>query len=438
MKSSRLWEILQSYVIRDGSLRTELVRGTVGSFGLKVINALLNLALSIVLARILAPEGYGIYAFAFSVMTLLAVPVQLGLPALLVREVACYQYAAQWGLLRGILERANQAVLLLSLVIGLAAAWAVWWLMEGMDAVQRATLGWALLLLPLGAFNRLREAALQGLRQVVMGQLPEKVLLPVVLLVLLGIVHLIAGLTPSLAMALYCAAAASAFLAGAIMLLRALPAEVRTVQPQYDSRTWARSVLPLSLLVGLHIINGQTGIFMLGLLATKEDVGLYRVAFSGAALVIFALSAVNAVLAPHIARLHRAGDMVKLQRMVTQSARLTFISALPVAGIFIIFGTPILGFVFGEAYYGAYIPLIVLCIGQLVNASFNSVSLLLIMTRHEQESLKCLAISVIANVALNAMLIPFLAAGGAAFATSASLIIWRLTLAIVVRKKLRI
>ena len=210
MKPSRLWEILQSYVIRDGSLRTELVRGTVGSFGLKVINAFLNLALSIFLARTLAPEGYGIYAFAFSVMTLLAVPVQLGLPTLLVREVARYQYAAQWGLLRGILQRANQAVLLLSLVIGLAAAGAAGWLMEGMDAVQRATLGWALLLLPLGAFNRLREAALQGLRQVVMGQLPEQVLLPVVLLVLLGIVHLIADLTPPLAMALYCAAAALA------------------------------------------------------------------------------------------------------------------------------------------------------------------------------------------------------------------------------------
>jgi O-antigen/teichoic acid export membrane protein len=265
--------IIKVRIFGTGGLRAELAKGAIGSFGLKLINALLNLALSVVLARTLAPEGYGIYAFAFSAMTLLAVPVQLGLPTLLIREVARYHLESRWDLLRGILKRANQTVFILSLVVGSTAGGIAWLFADRWDFTQLATFGWSLLLLPLIALNRLREAALQGLRRVVMGQIPEKVLQPVILLILVGSTSLADSLAPPLAMALYCTAAMLSFLVGTVMLLRALPTEVRAVQPRYDGSTWMSSVLPLSLLAGLQVINGQTDIFMLGLLTTKVDVG---------------------------------------------------------------------------------------------------------------------------------------------------------------------
>jgi len=358
-------------------LRHELLRGFAGSFGLKVAHTLLNLVLSIVLARSLAPEGYGIYVFAFSVMSLLAIPVQLGLPTLLIREVARYQYAERWDLLRGILMRSNQVVLLLFLGVGLTAALVLWLLADQMSSVQLSTFAWALLLLPLIALNRLREAALQGLRRVVIGQLPEKFLLPVLLMMALGVAVLTVGLTPPLAMGIYCIVSGVVFIIGAAMLLRALPREARITRPRFDTPAWLRSLLPLSLLAGLHTINGQTDIFMLGILATKGEVGLYRVAFSGAALVIFTLTAVNAVLAPHIARLYSAGDDVRLQRLVTQAVRWTTIAALPVAGAFVLFGGFFLDVFFGIAYKPARSALTVLCIAQLVNVLVGPVHVIL-------------------------------------------------------------
>lgn len=399
-----------------------------GSFGLKVAHTLLNLVISIVLARALAPDGYGIYAFTFSVMTLLAAPVQFGLPTLLVREVARYQYAARWDLLRGILLRANQAVFLLSLVVGLIAATAAWRLADQVNPTQLATFAWALLLLPLIALNRLREAALHGLRRVVMGQLPEKLLLPVVLLVLLGVALLTSGVTPPLAMALYCAAAGLAFVAGAVMLLRALPPEVRTARAHYNTPTWVRSVLPLSLLTGVHVINGQTDIFMLGLLATSEEVGLYRVAFSGAALVIFTFTAMNMVLAPNIARLHSAGDRERLQRMVTLSARLNLMAALPVASTFILFGGPFLEAVFGAPYRESNLALAILCVAQLVTVAVGPVHVILNMTGYERETVKGVTCSALINVTLNAVLIPFFGLEGAAMATAISIVVMSIIL----------
>jgi O-antigen/teichoic acid export membrane protein len=42
----------------------------------------------VLLARMLGAEGYGIYAYAFALVTLLAMPAKAGLPQLVVRETA--------------------------------------------------------------------------------------------------------------------------------------------------------------------------------------------------------------------------------------------------------------------------------------------------------------------------------------------------------------
>src|SRR5690554_7004830 len=44
-------------------------------------------------------------------------------------------------------------------------------------------------------------------------------------------------------------------------------------------RSWFKSIIPLSLLEGVLIINSQTDILMLGMLGNETEVGLYRIAF---------------------------------------------------------------------------------------------------------------------------------------------------------------
>lgn len=412
----------------NAGLRAQLVRGVKGSFGLKVLHTLLNFTISIVLARTLAPEGYGIYAFALSVVTLLAVPVQMGLPTLVIREVARYQFASRWDCLRGLLQRANQAILFLSIMVGIPALMLGFWLFDTMEPTQLATLAWAFLLLPLAAFNRLREAALQGLRHVVLAQIPDKLFLPTAFLGLVVVVSVTFGLTPPLAMALYATSVGMAFMLGTIFLVRTLPGVVRVTAPRYETRIWLKSVLPLSMLAGLSVINAQTDIFMLGLLSTSENVGLYRVAYSGAALVVFTLTAVNAVLAPHIARLYEAGDTERLQKMVTRSVRWSFFAALPVVAIFVVFGGRILEFVFGADFRPSWMAMAILCIAQLVNVAVGSVHVILNMTGHERETMKGAFYAAILNVVLNVLLIPRFGIEGAAIATGISIVVVNLLL----------
>ncbi|MFW6089999.1 MAG: oligosaccharide flippase family protein, partial [Gemmatimonadota bacterium] len=106
---------------------------------LRVSSAAVSLVVSILLARMLGPEGYGIYAFAYAVIMLLALPAQAGLPTLLVREVARYEADERWGLLAGLLRRSNQLVGLLTVLI-VAGAAAVMLLFDlGFSAAERAT-----------------------------------------------------------------------------------------------------------------------------------------------------------------------------------------------------------------------------------------------------------------------------------------------------------
>src|SRR5690606_19484021 len=112
--------------------------------------------------------------------------------------------------------------------------------------------------LPLVALGNIRGAALRGMKKIVAGQLPENVIRPgmLALLVLIAIA-LGTRMDPVLAMSLYLASAIISFVVGSMLLYRELPPAVKTVAAEYDTRRWLRAIAPLSLLSGLQVTYGQ-------------------------------------------------------------------------------------------------------------------------------------------------------------------------------------
>ena len=132
------------------SLRVQLLRGGIGSLAVKATNAVLGFALAIVLARALGPEGYGVYSFALAIVMLAAIPAQVGVPQLVVRETAKAQAKEDWGLMRGLWRWANRAVIIFSF-FGAIATGAVLWLMDHVEGGRAATMGIGGALIPLSA-----------------------------------------------------------------------------------------------------------------------------------------------------------------------------------------------------------------------------------------------------------------------------------------------
>jgi O-antigen/teichoic acid export membrane protein len=99
------------------SLRGQLLKGVIGTGTLKIANMGLALVSSVLLARLMGAEGYGVYGFAMAVVSLLAIPIQLGLPQFIVRQSALYVQQSDYAGMRGLLIRTNQIVLVISVLL---------------------------------------------------------------------------------------------------------------------------------------------------------------------------------------------------------------------------------------------------------------------------------------------------------------------------------
>ncbi len=420
-------------------LKGRLARSASGSFGLKIASAGLSFIIGLLLARLLGTAGYGTYAYAMNWVGLLAVPGALGLDRLLVREVAAYETNAEWCLMRGILRWSNQTVLIVSLGLALLAAFTGCILVSRKDSLMLNSLLIALILLPMVTLIRLRQSVLRGLNRVIAGQMPEMLFQPIFFICFVGAAYLFLGrdLTPPLVLGINIAATGITFIIGTRVLLKTLPTTIKETFPSYKTQEWIQSALPLMLIAGMKIINARTDLLMLGAIRGPKEAGIYAVANRGAELISFILIAINTALAPTVVNLFAAGEMKKLQNIITRSTRIILVFSLPAGLAFIAFGHWFL-LLFGEAFTQGRATLAILSVGQIVNASMGSVGLLLVMTGHEKSAAIGVGISAALNVILNALFIPKWGDAGAAIATASSMVTWNILLAIWVYKKLGI
>jgi O-antigen/teichoic acid export membrane protein len=145
-------------------------------------------------------------------------------------------------------------------------------------------------------------------------------------------------------------------------------------------------------------------------------------------LVSFGLLSVNMVLAPTVADLYSKREIQRLQNIVTKSARASFLFTLPVALLFIFYGSGMISFLYGSQFIPAALPLSILCVAQVVNGGMGSVALLLNMTGFEKDTAAGTTIAAISNVFFNLLLIPSMGIVGASIATGMSIIIWNVIL----------
>lgn len=421
------------------SLRGFLIRATAGTFGLKIVNAFFIYFSSWLLARLLGADGYGSYAYGIAWASLLMIPAVLGLEGLVTREVAVYQAQEKWDLTHGILRWSNQVVVLTSIGLALVASGVAWFLSSGAKTDNIVVFWIAMMSLPFLSISRLRESAMRALNHILVGQLPEMVIRPVLLVLFISGAFFFFGesFTAPWGMGINTVAVAVACFAGIEMLRRALPEKVVQAPPKYLPKVWFVSALPMLLIGSMYIVNNQTDTVMLGILKDTEAVGIYTVANRGASLIGFVLMAFNTSFAPTFASLYAQGDRQQLQEVVKKCCRMTFLAALPIAIPLMVLSQWLLG-IFGEEFISGQMVLIILSLGNLVCAFTGSVALLLIMTGYERDTAIGVSCSALLNMILNYLLIPKWGVEGAAIATASSTLFWNILLVVFAYKRLRI
>ncbi len=386
------------------------------------------------MVRFAGVENLGGYVYLFNLLYLLTSFCNFGLDTLVLTKTTVYYNAQQGSRLKGLALFAMMIVLGTTSLVIIST--------NAIPALRQVTtalsanwtyLATAVLLLML--ITTIAQASLQSLGKVIQSQLVEKIVKPLLLIIVLVVLYLTIG---KLSQQHLVAANLTAIALGAalvlIMSLRQLVPAWKRVPAVFETRSWIKSSFGFYLVAVLYMLNARTDVFMLGLFKPGSAVGIYSIALRMSELIGFALMIINFVLAPITVQLNESGDKAQLQKIITSSARAVLAVGLPLLLTVVFFSEQLLG-IFGEEFLVAGTALIILCCGQFINILAGPVELILIMTNNQRFSVISLAAGTAVNIALNLFLAPQYGIVGTALASAASLITWKLLMYVFVRSK---
>lgn len=415
-----------------------LLRGSALVMAIQVFGIGLAYAMQVLVARRAGAFQFGLFAYAWTWMNLVFLVAPFGLNELVLCLIPSYATRGQWPLLRGLLVRAPMLVLCLAGVAGSVAVGVLLLLGDRLGDHYRLPLLLTFVATPL--FGLL--AFLQGVGRAFGGAclafLPRLIGLPGAVLLTVGGFAL-AGKTPDAIHILVVTVAATAALVGvqAMLLARAMPTEAKRCIAKGATRDWLAQAMPLLFITLCFGLLTHCDLLIVGLFLSAEDVAIYQAASRTAALISFPLFALNALVAPMIARLHAEDRLRDLEHSVSIATQAVFWPSVGLALLAILGSRYILG-VFGTSFEAGQVVLTILVLGHLVNVGTGPVSYLMTMTGHHGSCAVVWGSTVAAQLALNLLLIPKLGTVGAATGTTLATCFATLSLTILVKRRLNV
>lgn len=390
------------------------------------------------LARVLGVAGYGYYGLAFAVITIAGIPGEMGLPRLVTREVAAAGARNDMPVLFGVLRWADSMAWRISGFMAAAVLVAGLIIAEGHPTGLVTAILLGVPVIPLLALARIRGGALQGLHYVVLGQVPDVLLRPLLLSILVLLVTTAGvALGPAGAMGLNSLGACAVFVFAQFWLKRRLPHD-RPSEVARGGRRWLASSIPMALTDGMRVLQSEVSILLLGLLAAPPDVGLFRIASVTSFTAAMPVSVINFVAFPLIAKLFTQNDTKNLQKALTHLAQAQFAGVVLLCLPLLFAAEPLLNLVFGAGYVPAANALRILVVAQIICAGLGASVALLNMTGHEQRVTRAMAIALVLNFAAVAILSTLWGIVGAAIGVGSALVCWNVQTWLDSRRFLRI
>jgi O-antigen/teichoic acid export membrane protein len=409
-------------------LLERLAKGAVLALGIQVAGAGLAYLSQVALARWMGVSQFGLYAYLIAWTTVLALIAGLGFPISVLRFLPEYEARGEAGRRRGLIVTSRAmtlaaAVSLAALCAGVALAF---------STTAPVAIALAAGLVPLGALINLDSAIARAGGRVAKAYAPNLLGRPALVLLGVGVAWLATGRLDARAAL---AVTLAAFATVALIQTRFTGQLMPRADARYERRRWLRVSGPLLLVAGFQVALSQTDLLIVGAVAGVRNAAFYSVASRTALLVSYLLVAVSAVMAPLFSELEARGDRAGLQRLASVSAQWTFWPTLALAAGLAALAPFVLG-LFGPHYQSARWALLILLVGQLVNAGCGAVGYLLSMTGHQDDTARVYGITAVVNFALCYAGVRLLKLEGAAVATSVSLMAWNLWLSRLTVKRL--
>jgi O-antigen/teichoic acid export membrane protein len=409
----------------DSRAGTQLAYGAGVNILGRGLGRVLQAGVEILVARLLGPLSYGLYAIGWTMLQIAGQGAQFGLDQAVIHYGTAY---------RGYDESKFKNVVVSSVLLaflsgGIAGALlmvAAPWIAQHVFHKPELTsvIRWFAPAFSFLAGLRVIAGATRITKRMVYSVLAEDLVQSAANIALFLLFYYLIGLRLFGAVAATVSSLAIAALLGIFILVRLYP-EIRTSAVPY--RPSVAGLLAFSFPTVLAGLFSRTiprvDRIVIPIFFSATDVGIYAAAARITVLFSIIMGSFGAIASPLFADLFNKENRRELSELYGISTKWSFYLGLPLFLIMLFASEGLLAVLFGGQYLGAVVPLEILAVGQLVNVATGPVGVLLIMTGRQKEWLGISTAALVVAVALNFMLIPRWGIIGAAAASALSVMV---------------
>lgn len=403
----------------------ELMRGGISAFSLRLVGMFVNWVFAVMVARSTGAAGTGVYNLVQTVLNFSSSISKLGADTLMTRFGVQYFMQQQWGNIKDLFNK-NLLVsvplsLLLSAAIFFEANWIASFVFNKPELAPYFQIG-GFALLPLTVFQ-IATGGIRGLKKIRHYAFLHNVSNFLFgILILGGLLLLTSNRDPEIVVVTYTAFITLTALLSLYWFIRY--SNYLKAQPSEGIAFREKFWIGMSLFVAslASLVRGYADTLILSRYATMEDVGIYRNAFKVATVTRIALVALLIPAGPKFAELFAAGKMDELRRSAQFVTKIIFWCSAPIL-LLMVLAAPLIMGIFGKEFVAGSTVLMVLALGQFINAATGPVSNILIMTGRQKLNRNLMVATTVLAIGLNLLLIPRLGAMGAAIVNTLGVLI---------------
>jgi len=176
------------------------------------------------------------------------------------------------------------------------------------------------------------------------------------------------------------------------------------------------------LISGGSLVFMYSDTVMIGYFLNNADVGAYRIILQFTSLATFTTSSLRGTLWPRVSRWNQIGETGLIEESLSRAFTYSLILALPLFVGGALLGDKLLYFFYGADFVN-YTTLMVLFTVQIVNVFQYFFTSYLSAMDQIKELFKITVVAAVANIVLNAALIPVMGISGAAVATLVTMVL---------------
>lgn len=407
------------------SIQKKIAKNAIYNFFIKFITLTFAFIASVVVARFLGPDKYGVYSFVIWFLTMVGLLVNLGLPTTITKYVSEYWGRKDFSAIGSILSRLLRVELLAGVVVSLALFLmaplvARWYNNPDLSLYLKVA---SLVILPVGLMW-FYNGFFCGLQRFDLIAKINLVVSPVTLIIILlvlyfgGKIEWLVGVS----------AVTNILLVGCYLYLKRRKFTfIQKDTPTYDfggpnldprDKLFKFSASVFVVLILDAIVWERFGIFFLSIFSTSSEIAFYNVAFILSSRTMILLpGALTGILLPAMSEVYGGGDKGELARVHANSTRYLAMLSLPLCLGGIAISGQLFPVLYGPSFQPASFVFCIILLGGTVGAIATSSSSLLYGAELQRVVVRVGILSALIVISASWLLVPQLGAKGAAFAT---------------------